>query len=65
MIYNIIKEADKEKTDILIFGFEKYNIILEKYLYDNFSFQKKKWTNVTFNYSANLNEIFISFYLFL
>ena len=65
MIYNIIKEADKEKTDILIFGFEKYNIILEKYLYDNFSFQKKKWTNVTFNYSANPNEIFTSFYPFL
>ncbi len=65
MIYNIIKVADKEKTDIIIYGFEKYNRILGKYLYENFSFQKKQWPNKIFNYTVNPNEIFTSFYPFL
>ena len=65
MIYNIIKVAEKEKTDIIIYGFEKYNKILGKYLYENFSFQEKQWTNKIFNYTLNPNEIFTSFYPFL
>ena len=65
MIYDIIKEADKKNVDIMIYGFEKYNRILEKYLYENFSFQKKTWLKEIFNYSINSNEIFTSFYPFL
>ena len=65
MLYDIIKEADKENADIVIYGFEKYNRILEKYLYENFKFQKTKWVNDTFNYSINPNQIFTSFYPFL
>ena len=65
MIYDIIKEGDKEHSDIVIYGFEKYNRILEKYLYENFSFQTKKWGNEIFNYIVNPNEIFTSFYPFL
>ena len=65
MIHDIIKEVDKENADIIIFGFEKYNRILEKYLYENFSFQIKKWGNDIFNYIDNPNEIFTSFYPFL
>ena len=65
MINDIIKEADKENSDIIIYGFEKYNRILEKYLYENFSFQIKKWGNEIFNYSVNPNNILTSFYPFL
>ena len=65
MIYDIIKEAEKENADIVIYGFEKYNRRLEKYLYENFSFQIKKWGNQIFNYSVNYYNIFTSFYPFL
>ncbi len=65
MIYDIVKEADKENSDIVIYGFEKYNRILEKYLYENFSFQIKKWGKEIFNHSVNSNKIFTSFYPFL
>ena len=65
MIYDMIKEVDKENPDIVIYGFEKYNKKLNKYFYENFSFQIKQWGNELFNYSVNPNEIFTSFYLFL
>ncbi len=65
MLYDIIKEADKENADIVIYGFEKYNRLLEKYFYENFKFQKIKWVNDTFNYSINPKQIFTSFYPFL
>jgi len=64
-LYDIIKKADKFNPDIIIYGFEKYNQILGKYFFENFSFQKTIWPNKTFNYYSNPNKIFTSFYPFL
>ena len=64
-LYDIIKKADMFNPDIIIYGFEKYNQILGKYLYENFSFQKKIWSNKSFNFYSNPNKIFTSFYPFL
>ena len=64
-LYDIIKKADMFNPDIIIYGFEKYNQILGKYFFENFSFQKKIWPNKTFNYYSNPNKIFTSFYPFL